>query len=493
MRPTQPLRRLACVATLILSLMLACSAVVAAPPARAKAQQRSANGNSLVLSLNGTSFQYDDSYTFPKFTATLTLAAPLPMNDTLSAQVNFDNGQALAFTSQFISTDRLTVKFYPDNGGYTTTGNPIALGSRTATATVNDQAAGTTTTSNQIAFTITKISLGLTCGAATVNGGTQIKAGQSIAIGLTATHIDPNVPFAWTDGTATVGFSGPGAVTYQNLQPDSNGNMTVTAPSALGSYQLTCSFSGTSYYAAAQASSGSNYYTVSDMSALGGMQLYTNPTTLAPNHSTQMYIVFQAASGLPIPTGQFNVTVGVYTVYYTNSINISSHGDALITFGSIPNLGGATEIDVHYFGDTHYKDQIFTFPLTNPAIPGGSTGGSGGSGGGGSPAQPKATATTTASATAIEGATPAATGSSGGGRAVLAANSAPFGGDMGWLLAALVGLLVVGGGVGGVVFWRSRRRAASVSASSASSRSASWSARSPLDEDTLPHRTPDRW
>lgn len=492
MRPIHRLQRLTCMAALMLSLMLACSAVVASP-AHANARHSAsagANGSSLDLSLNGTSFQYDDSYTFPKFTAVLTLAAPLPQNDTLTALVNFDNGQALALPNQFVSSDRLTVSFYPYNGGYTTTGASIAIGARTAMATVTDTTAGTITTSNQIAFTITKISLGLTCGAATVSGGTQIKVGQPITVGLNATHIDPNVPFAWTDGTATVSFVGPGAVTYQNLQPDSNGNMTVTAPSVLGSYEITCSFSGTPYYAAGQASSGSNYYTVSDMSALGGVRLYTNPTTLTPNHATQMYIVFQPASGLPTPTGQFNITVGVSTVYYTNSISISSRGAAAITFGPIPNLGGATKIDVHYFGDTHYADQIITFPLTNPAIPSGA----GGSGGGGSPAQPKATSTiassATASATTPGGAMPSATATPGGGQVALSATASPLGGALGWLLAALVALLVVGGGIGGVVFWRSRRRAAAVPTSPASS---AWSARSPLEEDTRPHRTPDRW
>ncbi len=486
MRATYHLQRLACVAALVLGLLLACLAIVA-PPARAAARQGSASGDTVTLAMaNGTSFQYQ-GLPSPRLQVTVTLGQAVTINQTATIVVKLENGQS--FSSTILVGPSSGTLTYSDtviaSAFYGSNGDP-AIGDHTAVAMFTNPATGQTTQSNSVNFTINKLNFTLDC---TFKGSiTNIfKPSTSVQVALGAENTESNLPLNWNVGSVSIWFSGPMTTAPQTLQPTSDGLVTVTTPSKVGRYNPHCAFSGSTYYNAANTDWTTFPLLISDMSQLGGVQLYSNPTTFVGTQTMELYIVFHAAPGLPTPTGEYNVTMGTNPLYYTNSLTVGPNGDSSVTLKPNPNFKGASQITVHYFGDGYYNDQSYTFPMTNPAIPGGA---SGSGGGGAKPAQPKATATAhakaTASATATvaDGATPAATPASG--HAILSATASPLGGNVGWLVAVLVGLIVLGGAIGGVVFWRSRRKAATLVAASGSP------TLSPLDDVTLPHRTPDR-
>jgi len=248
------------------------------------------------------------------------------------------------------------------------------------------------------------------------------------------------------------------------MKGDSNDDVTVTAPTQVGQYKVTCAFSGTNNF---QASSGIlGYITVSEKHALGSVQFYTNPTTPATNQPVSVYVVFHAAPGLPTPTGYVSFGIGGAS---TSSIQLNSDGTLLDNLGPIPaQIGPGSAWSVYYDGDPYYNVANLSFPLTNPPIPGGSGGGGGGGGFGNPQATPSTAphATTTATATATRVATPAPTigpvsshaaiGPSGGATPVL------------WLSGGLGALVVLGGAGGGFLVWSRRRRLALATAASAS-------------------------
>lgn len=487
MRPTHHLQRLACAAALVLSLMLACSAVVA-PPARASARRAQSDSASLTLT-NGTTFTYD-STPAPNFQVVVTLATPESANRIFQIKVQLENGQQFIGEPPSTSADLLTYT-WGVSASSDSTGQLLAAGSHTATAFFTNPDTGVTTQSGSVSFTVARKNFSMGC---QFPGSTlfMLKPGVQAQLTLSLEYVS-GPPVNWTEGTASVTFTGPSTITEQSLHPDSSGVITVTTPAVVGRYNFDCRFSGSADYAASEIAWTTYPLLISEMSQLGGMQLYSNPTTFVGTKTMQLYIVFRAAPGLPTPTGGYSIFFGTTSPFFVRDLTIGPNGDSLVTLQPNPNFTGAPEIDIRYYGDAYYDDQTYKFPPTNPAIPSGS-GGSGGkvsSGGGGSPAKPKATATTTASATSTVTATatttPAATATPASGHAILSATTSPLGGSVGLaLLAALIGLLVVGGGIGGVVFWRSRRRAASLAMASASP------TRSPLDEDTLPDSAPDR-
>jgi hypothetical protein len=420
-------------AILLLGMM---TALLLATPARA-------DGVTVTLSTtNGTSFAYGGEQ--PLFTIVVTFSTKPTVNNCGQESVLIDNGLDTALgLGPSISSDGLTwtyTRIRPDG--------TIPVGQHTAVATFFAPGATCTTVqSSPFSFTVNKASVGMACN--TEDDDTLIGAGQPVGIQMSLFSGGP-LPSEWLSGTYNVTFDGPAHVSYTNLTPDSNYVVTVTAPSQIGLYTLSCAFNGSASYTPASITSNS-HYTISAMHGLGVVKLYTNPTTLASGRSADFYVEFHPASGLPIPTGQFSIWLGNH---YTNAITLGPTGNYLIHFQTIPILAGVSRIEVFYMGDKYYNRAHVYFPLTNPPIPGGTNAGGSGNGSLGSGNNPVGTATAQGTASVT------ATTDSGTPTAVDAGNVAPTthsaSGDNGglWLVVilALVGLVIVGGAVGAGIF-----------------------------------------
>lgn len=498
MRINRHISLIACIEFLVLLLTLACSALFVAP-AHAAARRSSATGDTLTLSLtNGTSFTYKASQgsPSPRFQVTVTLGQPFTKIEYMQVILRLENGQTFSGSASGPASDQIT---YTANiiasAFYGSSGDPT-IGDHSAYATVTNPETGQQSQSNTVNFTISKLNFSLSCA---VDGSMRniFKPGVVAQVSLSAQNMQSNLPLNWNEGTATVTFSGPTTTTFQSLQPDSNGVVTVKTPPLVGRYNIDCSFSGTSYYAASAVSWTTFPLLISEMSQLGGVQLYTNPTTIVGKQPIELYIVFRAASGLPTPTGQYNVTIGTNPMLYTKSINLGPNGDSQITIQPNPNatFGSLDQITIHYFGDGYYDDQSYNFPMTNPPIPSANGGGSGGGGvAGTAPTQPKATGTpnavsTTTATVPAGGATnssPAPTTSVPTSTPNIFSIFTPLSWTNGALwLVALVLLLAVGAGVGTFV-WFGRRGGNDSSLAPIAPIVPPERAR--LDDDTLPFR-----
>lgn len=400
-------RRLIALASLALLLTLLAIGSPAVP-AHAAARHAAATGATLSLAMaNGPTFTYDGSNgpaTPIKFTATLVLTQKFSTSNTGQLLVKVSNGTILTNTSPpGSSSDQLTYTFSVDSTAIVNNSGSIANpGDYTAYATLTTSdptETFTTVTSNTVSFTITKAQMSLSCGVTT-----PVTPGQAVTVTFSM-YGGTSTPVDWTQGTGSVSFVGPGTSTQtyttSNLQPDSSGKVTVNAPTPLGRYAVQCSFTGDSNYRSSSMTVSNVTLFVSELKPIGGIQLYTNPTTLVANTPIQMYVVIKPGSGLPAPTGQFTIYIHGYTLYYTQGITVGPNGDTLVSLGKIPNLSTATSIEIGYSGDEYYKGQSATFPLTNPAIPSGASGSSGGTvaASGGSPGSPKVTPTVTRTAT----------------------------------------------------------------------------------------------
>ena len=461
----------------IVAVAFIVSALLVVAPAHSKAQ--AAGGDTLSLAItNGSTFVYSQQPS-PRFTVTLVLAQPFSENRYYTATVTMDSGESFGGTVSSESQDKLTYAF-----DVLTNGGSITGGNRTATATFMNPDTGITVTSNSVNFTITPGTLpNFTCSLQNLTG--LANPGQSLTFNM-AVSPPPTAPGDWQSSMYTIQFVGPTTITYPNLRPDSNGDVTVNAPTQIGVYgEPKCFFNGTADFGSAEASEDSISVTVSEKHALGSVQFYTNPTTPVVNQPISVYVVFHPASGLPAPTGYVSFgIVGASTGY----IPLNSDGTLLVNLGPVPSdVGPSATWSVYYDGDPYYDVASVNFPLTNPAIPGGSGGGGGsGNGGGtgsfGSPqatpsAGPKATATatrlatptvTTASPNAIH---PAAIASGGNATAL-------------WLAGAL-GVLVVLGGAGGFFVWSRRRTALAAANAGVPFMSAPPPGQSPYDDRTF--------
>ncbi|HEV2236087.1 MAG TPA: hypothetical protein VGR57_05430, partial [Ktedonobacterales bacterium] len=214
---------------------------------------------------------------------------------------------------------------------------------------------------------------------------------------------------------------------------------------------ISCAFNGTASYAPATGGDIGQPLLVSLNHSLGGAQLYSDPATIAPGQAV-MYVVLHAAMGGPTPSGSIAIRLGGAI---TSSAQVGPAGDILLHLYNIPSLNGVSQIQLFYFGDAYYGTGSYTFPLTNPLIPG-SGGGSGG-------AQPTATATPLPTATAT--ATPTATSVPQSTATPVSDNPRTVGGvstpwyqsgGLWWAIAAIV----LGGGGGGAFWWLRRGKAA---------------------------------
>ena len=142
------------------------------------------------------------------------------------------------------------------------------------------------------------------------------------------------------------------------------GWLNVRAPTTPGYYTMTCAFDGYGNYAPSTSGAVGAY--ISAFNQIGGIKLYTNPTTYNPYKSCVVYIVFQAAPGGPTPTGNTSLTIGRN---YTASVDIASNGTLSVRLNPLPLPEGANQITVDYSGDAYYRWASSTFSFTNPAIP----------------------------------------------------------------------------------------------------------------------------
>ena len=437
-----PVARLGCIGrTLAILLLLAVTAVGAllfAAPAPVLAA-----GDTVALSLtNAANLKYGVA---PNFTAVVTFETKPTTSHSWSVKVTIAGGESFSNTSQPAqSTDGMTLTFTGLKPA-----NSVPAGAHTATAQFTNPETSATATSDPVSFTVNKATVALAC-TINMNGENVVGAGKSISIQMATDSGKGSLPAEWLSGTFTVKLDGPTHATYASLTASSNFVVTATAPAQKGIYTLTCVFNGSANYTSSTFTS-SRPYTISSLHALGTVQLYSTPTTLTAGQKIDFYVVFQPASGLPTPTGQFTLSFGSH---HTNAFTLGSSGTFLIYFGTISSLGGATDIQIFYMGDANYDQATLHFPLTNQPIPPGIDGEPGGDG-----SDAQATTTTTATTTETPGdeqATPTAADAAG----ALTAPPADSGSNLKLILilaaAIMLVLAALGGGVA-VIIYRMRR------------------------------------
>jgi hypothetical protein len=415
-------------------------------------KSRTNSSDSVTLSVsNGPTFTY--SGTTPQFKATVVLAQKLPANYLLDLIVDI-NGKSddIGGTPTSQSSDGLTYYYVMSSLWSSFT----AVGTYSAVAVFTNPATGITTYSNTASFTINKGTPSLQC--MMTNWNQVITPGYALTIQMTPESGNPSAPVDWQNATYTIKFVGPITVTRSNLAPGSNDVVTAPAPEQTGSYtEVDCIFNGSTLFTSATTNAAGQPVLVSEEKSMGGVQLYTNPTTLASNRPADMYVVFHAASGGPTPTGRFNIDFGSN---YSSSLTIGANGTLLVHFNLLPNLSGVSQVTISYHGDPYYNQAVFKFPLTNPPIPG--TGGGSGGGSGGQPTSTPAPTATSSPTETANGSSFSVTPTAGSSGTPLV-SSVPISqtNSLLWiLLAALAILGVSGSGFAFVVARRARASAA---------------------------------
>lgn len=428
--------RIGCgLAVLLLTITSALFFAISAPAAHAA-------GDTLALSItNGSNLTYGVA---PTFTAVVTFGTKPASSHTWQVKVTIAGGETFANSgAPTQSADGMTLTFTGLRPA-----NSVSAGAHSATAQFTNPETSATATSNAVSFTVNKASVALSC-AMSMNGQNVIGVGKPINVQMSPSSGNGSLPAEWLSGTFTVKLDGPSHATYANLTANSNFVVAATAPTQNGSYTLTCIFNGSANYASSTFTA-SQSYTISSLHALGTVQLYSNPTTLTAGQKIDFYVVFQPATGLPTPTGQFTLSFGNHR---TSAFTLSSTGTFLIYFSTITSLAGVTDIQVAYMGDANYGPATSHFSLTNPAIPPGIDDGPG--------ANPQATTTTTAATTETPGdeaVTP--TAASGAGAVPPPSADTGVGSNLGLILiAALVIMLLLGvlGGGAIIAVYRMRR------------------------------------
>ena len=429
------------IAALVGSLLLAPISVAAHPSNTA--------GWSLTLKLaNGPSLTYRASAA-PIFTGILTAPSGASVDNMALA---IDVAGMTTLNPNALQQTSSTTYSYTASTDW----SQLSAGTLTATAYYSTNA-----TSSPLTFTVKKDTTSLECQIASVAG--HVTAPNTA---LTVTVV-PQATYAGIgpgDGTYTIDFldaHGVTVSTFPNLSMDSQSHLSgVTAPAQYGVYKMTCAYSGTQDLAPAQGNTQT--FIVSQEQALSGAQLYTNPTTMQNNQKWQAYVVLNGQTGGPTPTGSIGIDIPGCKTY---TIPVGSNGETLAQLSPITGCPPYAGIYVSYSGDPYYKDNVFTFPLTNPAIPASVLGSASGSASGSTPtstgqgqtSQGQITPTSGSqdSSTATATATSASLGSSGSVDAFTTTQSSG-GNSMLWLLIVVLVIVLLGGGVG-AFFLVSRR------------------------------------
>jgi hypothetical protein len=439
-------------------LLLTAATAVAAASALLFAAPAHAAGDTLALTLtNGANFTYGG--TAPNFTAVVTFETKPTANYGWLVYVTIEGGETFGSVNQpSKSADGMTLTFAGLRPN-----NLVAVGQRNATARFLNPGTGVTVYSAPVSFTVNRASADFVCTIGAYGSGTTLLGvGKPIDIHMTPYSGSGQLPAEWLTGTYTIKLDGPTHVAYANASANSDFVVTVTAPTQIGMYTLTCAFNGSASYAPVTMTYP-HPYTFSALHALGTVQLFSNPTTLAAGQKMDFYVVFHPASGLPMPTGQFSLWFGNN---YTNAFTLGSSGAFLIHLSPLSSLADAQDIQVFYMGDVHYNQATVHFPLTNQPIPSGASGDSASGSSGGNKAQGTPTTaadgTPTTTETPGDGTTPTAVGAGG----VVTSTPTDSGGNTG-LILIIVALLLLGGAgtAAGIVIYRMRRASAPSNAS----------------------------
>jgi hypothetical protein len=427
-----------------------------------------ANGDTVALSVNYGSSGVYNAYNPPSFPIVITLAQPFSSQENVTVSFSVDGAlNALSTTATWNNgATTQTITYQPG-------ASPFAVGTHTVVATFTNPETNVTTTSNSVSFTMHTVDAEWDCYVAASSSG--VKAGKPAQIKLDLSGT--SMPFDWTQERLTVTFSGPSTVTETNLQPDSSGLATFTAPTKVGTYGMTCSLSptNTAYFTFSPVNQVSSDFAVRDMLP-ATVHIYTNPTTLTPNKPLEMYVVVKGVAGYPTPTADVRITFGLpnsppqFTSQY---LPLAADGTLLVTFKANSQIDKRYDIVVNYYGDLYYAPQSPTFTSTNPAIPGGA---GSGSGQGGSSGSGNGNGTPAPGATQTSGTNTPTAATTGAQSNKITSNSVNAASASGWLIALLGGLgllVVVGGGVVAFVILNRRRMNAE--------KLASWSASTPTN------------
>lgn len=467
---------------LVILLLALVSVLLLASPAHAAPQ---AGDYQLDLQVTNGPFSYGGS-TLPQFRATLTALNGATLSTCTGSTfvtIAIDTEPNATWGSSSQSAPGANTCLYtyvksPSDWSHYATG----LRTATAKATVSGQVVATGT----VQFMVNKIVTSISCFVNTA--GTVYQAGSTLQIAQNVQGPYSNYTPDWTQSKFDITFTGPENVTYTNITPDLTpgaGWLYVKAPTTPGFYNMTCAFDGYGDYA--PSTSDKVLVEISAFHQIGGIKLYTNPTTYNPYKSCVVYVVFQAAPGGPPPTGGASFTIGRN---YTAVVNIASNGTLSTRLTPLPLPGGIDQITIHYYGDSYYRWTSSNFSLTNPPIPSGTNADGSGN-------NPKGTAT----AQGTPGATATAGSDSVTPTAVDAGNVAPTthsaSGDSGgglWLIVilALVGLVIVGGAVGAGIFLIRRARVSADMGPQASHDFYAPPSYSPPGDGTWPPRSDER-
>lgn len=281
----------------------------------------------------------------------------------------------------------------------------------------------------------------------------------------------------WSNATVSITFFGPQTYTESDLIVGDTGSGTArgtaNTPPVGGTYSYQCSFSGTPKFTAAQSAISAPDLIVSLGDQIGGITIYSNPTTITAGQIATIKIVVSKGSGLPTPTGSVSLFLAPFTS--TNGFTLS--GGQVTAQVQFPSPLPGTTLGVSYSGDAVYAYSIAQFSLTNPPIPGGSnpppnptsppTNAATATPGTGSTSTPAAgsTASPASSSTAAPSSTTIANGGTSSGSHPTDSTS-----NQGTLVfwIVLIGLLVLAaGGSGAFIVLRKRARTARASATTA--------------------------
>jgi hypothetical protein len=425
-------------AALFAFIVVATGGLLTPLPARAAA--RTSNYQLDVQVTNGP-FSLGGT-TFPNFQATLTALNGTTLTSCtgstfVTISIDSDQGTNWGSITQSASGANTCVYTYV---GEPSAWSDYAVGLRTVTAQAT--VGGEVVASATATFTINKVATSMSCFVNTTFPNYQ--AGSTLQIAQQVQGPNSGFDPDWTQSTYDVTLTGPASMTYTDLAPDmapGTGWLYIKAPTTPGQYTMTCTFNGYGNYAASTSSSVG--VEISAFNPVGGIQIYTNPTTYNPYQINEMYIVFQPAAGGPPPTGRTFITIGVNS---TATIPIASGGTLLVRLGPLlrPKAAG-NQISITYLGDAYYRWTTANFSFINPPIPGnGSPSGGNGGKGGSHQATPSVTATgTPGGATPSAGGTQSASGGSSGSGSSGSSGSTPL---LGIGLALLV-LLLGGSGL----------------------------------------------
>src|SRR5690242_17606022 len=267
-------------------------------------------GYSISVVASSTDYYYPNNTTL---TATLSYPANNPPTIVTGKSLSFSiDGQVYDSTPNVTETSPVVI-FTIGTGGLP--------GQHVVTATYTDLTTNTEVTSSPITLTVEKLNgnFALDCQSSNF-----VDTGQTMQFNVHVTYsFDAN---DWTDATITIKFVGPTTVVSapQVIDHYAHTQFSVSAPTQAGKYQIQCIFSGNNDYTPGELDLP---LTVSSGYAVGGANLYSNPTTVHLNTTNPftLYLAFHAGQGLPAPTGQvyfeFTYAGGTYSTYGPGTLN----------------------------------------------------------------------------------------------------------------------------------------------------------------------------